>query len=210
MTYQLYYAPGTCSMAVHVLLNEVGQKFELIREDIHAKPRNPEYLKLNPRGAVPVLVVDGKVLREGAAILTYIAEAHKSALLPASGWERAKAQEWLAFANSTLHPAYGRLFFLKGQLGEKAATDPMYTFATQAVQKYWDEVESVLATQDYIAGKEITVADILLTVIANWGGYLVQPINLGTKTKEYLKRVSSRPSYQVALAAEKVEYKAAA
>ncbi|MFZ4125646.1 MAG: glutathione S-transferase family protein [Rickettsiales bacterium] len=210
MTYQLYYAPGTCSMAVHVLLNEVGQKAELIAEHIHANPRNPEYLKLNPRGAVPVLVVDGKVLREGAAILTYIAETHKSPLLPASGWERAKAQEWLAFANSTLHPAYSRLFFLKGKLGEKAATDPLYTTATQMVQKYWDEVESVLATQDYIAGKEITVADILITVIANWGGYLVQPINLGAKTKAYLKRISGRPAYQAALAAEKVEYKAAA
>lgn len=210
MTYQLYYAPGTCSMAVHVLLNEVGQKVELIHEDVHASQRNLEFMKLNPRGSVPVLIVDGNVLREGAAILTYIAETHQSPLLPAKGWERAKAQEWLAFANSTLHPAYARLFFLKGKLGEKAATDPMYVAATQSAQKYWDEVESVLATQDHIAGKEITVADILLTVIANWGGYLLQPIMLGAKTKAYLKRVSSRPAYQAALTAEKVEYKAAA
>lgn len=209
MTTQLYYTPGVCSMAVHVLLNEVGAKYELIREDIHASPRNPEYMKLNPRGAVPLLVVDGKTLREGAAILTYIAEMHESPLLPSSGWERAKAQEWLAFANSTMHPNYSRAFFLGRKLADPA-NDPIYTAVIESIQKNWDEIESVLSTQDYVSGKNITLADILIPVIANWSGNLKQPVKLGAKTKEYLKRVTSRPAYQKALAEEKVEYKAAA
>ena len=56
MTMRLYYAPGTCSLAVHVLLREVRADFEIVKEDIKANPRNPEYMKLNPRGSVPIEV----------------------------------------------------------------------------------------------------------------------------------------------------------
>ena len=142
--YQLFYSPGTCSMAVHVLLNELGQKFELLKADLSETPRSPALMKFNPRGQVPVLVVDGKPLREGAAILSYLCETHKSPLLPASGWERAKAQEWLAFANSTLHPAYGRLFFLIRQLGEKWSENPVFITALGMVQKHRDDIEQEL------------------------------------------------------------------
>jgi glutathione S-transferase len=208
--YQLFYSPGSCSMAVHVLLNELGQKFELLKADLAETPRSAALLKHNPRGQVPVLVVEGKPLREGAAILTFLCETHKSPLLPASGWERAKAQEWLAFANSSLHPAYGRAFFLARQLGEAAATSPVMKAAIESIQTYWDEIESQLASQPYICGKEITVADILITVIANWNSYLGNVITFGPKTRDYLKRISDRPAYQQALKAESVEYKAAA
>jgi glutathione S-transferase len=208
--YQLFYSPGSCSMAVHVLLNETGQKVELMKADLAAQPRSPELIKHNPRGQVPVLVVDGKTLREGAAILTYLCETHKSPLLPASGWERAKAQEWLAFANSSLHPAYGRAFFLGRQLGEAAATSPVMKAALDSIQKLWDEVEQELQAKPYICGKDITVADILITVIANWSTYFGNAITLGAKTKEYLKRVTSRPAYQQALSTESVVYKVAA
>lgn len=208
--YQLFYSPGTCSMAVHVLLNELGQKFELLKADLSETPRSPALMKFNPRGQVPVLVVDGKPLREGAAILSYLCETHKSPLLPASGWERAKAQEWLAFANSSLHPAYGRLFFLMRQLGEKWSESPVFVTALGMVQKHWDDIEQELQTQPYICGKDITVADILLTVIANWSARFAGKITLGVKTKDYLKRVSSRPAYQEALKTESVEYKVAA
>jgi glutathione S-transferase len=209
MTYQLYYAAGTCSLAVHVLLREVGASFELIKEDIKANPRNPEYLKLNPRGSVPILVVGGKVLREGAAILTYIVETHESPLLPSSGWERAKAQEWLAFANSTLHPVYGRLFGMKGKLGEKAPENEFYQIGVVAIQKYWAEVESVLATQEYIAGNAITVADILLSVIASWSPLISSEITFGAKTTAYLEKIRNRPTYQTSVEAEKQTKKAA-
>ena len=99
--YKLYYSPGACSLAVHVALLEVGAKFEL--ENVSApagQPKSAEFLKINPRGAVPVLKIDNFILREGAAILTYILDSHKSDLLPASGLERAEALEWLSFANS--------------------------------------------------------------------------------------------------------------
>lgn len=209
--YTLYYIPGACSMAVHVALNEIGAPVTLKNVSVSdGQPRPAEFLALNPRGSVPVLQADGFAIRENMAILTYLLDTHKSPLLPQSGAARAQALEWLAFANATLHPAYGRAFFLGRQFGATAAENPVYQAAIDAIQKYWDEIETRLQSQPYLCGTECTMADILVTVIANWAGWLKKPIQFGTHTKEYLRRVSSRPSYQKALASEQIEYKAAA
>ncbi|MDX2112928.1 MAG: glutathione S-transferase N-terminal domain-containing protein [Alphaproteobacteria bacterium] len=209
--YTLYYTPGACSLAVHVALREIGAQFKL--ENVASpkgQPKPASFLAINPRGCVPVLKIDEFVLREGAAILTHLLDTHKSPLLPASGLERARALEWLAFANSTLHPAYGRLFFLMGQLGEKAASDAIFDAAIQSVQKLWDDVEGQLSKTQYLCGSEPTIADILVTVIANWSQYFPKPIAYGPKTKALFSRIIARPAYQAAMQAEEVTYKAAA
>ena len=207
--YKLYYAPGTCSMAVHVALLECNQELSMERVDF-SQPRSPEYLKLNPRGSVPVLVDDGQVIREGAAILIHILEKCKSPLLPASGKERAIALEWLMFANATMHPAYARCFFLKRNGEDGAVKDKMMDNAAAAINKLWDEVEQRLSQNAYICGSECSIADILLTVIATWSGNIPRPINFGPNTKKLFRTVISRPAYMKALDAEKVEYKVAA
>ena len=206
--YKLYYSPGACSMAIHVALNECDQPVTLEKTDLMSgQNQSPEYLKLNPRGQVPVLVDGDQPIREGAAILLYILEKHNSPLLPKSGKERTEALEWLMFANATLHPAYSRAFFLKRNgMTEGAVMDA----AIANINKLWAEVDARLASRPYICGEHISIADILLTVIANWSGSMPQPIALGANTKRLLKNVSTRPAYQKALAAEHVEYKAAA
>jgi glutathione S-transferase len=208
--YTLYYSPGACSMAVHVALNECDQPVKLERVDLRA-PRTPEFLALNPRGQVPVLVDDGFVMREGAAILTYLLEKHKSPLLPASGKERAAALEWLAFCNATLHPAYGRAFFVMRAAPEEAKQQMLDTAIGQ-INKLWAEVEDRLGRTAFLAGDQITVADILMTVLANWIGYFPDPaaFKFGPRAKKLFQTVIARPAYKKALEAEKVEYKAAA
>src|SRR5580704_1768796 len=94
LMYKLYYSPGACSMAVHVALNECNQPVTLEKINIR-EPRSPEFLKINPRGQVPVLMDDDLTIREGAAILIYLLEKHQSPLLPKSGKERAVALECL-------------------------------------------------------------------------------------------------------------------
>ena len=210
--YTLYYMPGSCSMAIHVLLNELGEHPKLVdvKDPSGGMARPADFLKLNPRGNVPTLVDHGHVIREGAAIITYLLDKHESPLLPRSGKERATALEWLMFCNATLHPAYGRAFFaMKNFDGE--VKEKVLKVAVEMINKNWKDVEERLSASPYLAGKEITAADILLTVIANWSSnFPAGAIQIGPNTKKLFKAVIARPAYKQALEAEKVEYKVAA
>ena len=209
--YKLYYSPGACSLAVHALLNEVKADYTV--EKINLKEKRPDsFLKINPRGAVPVLEIDGQVVREGAAIILTLLEQTKSPLLPQSGYERAKALEWLSFANSTLHPAYGKVFGLGYLPIDDASKEKLKGVYQTQIQKYWDEIETQAKKEGgYIAGSQPTAGDFLITVIANWTPSLFgTSIKFGPATQNLLKSISARPSYQKALADEGVEYKAVA
>jgi glutathione S-transferase len=208
--YKLYYAPGTCSMAVHVALNECNQPVTLEKIDLMGgQGQLPEFLKINPRGQVPVLVDGDLTIREGAAILIYILETHQSPLLPKSGKERAAALEWLMFCNATLHPAYARCFFLKRN-AQDPAKEQLLEIAIKMLDKLWKEVEQRLSQHAYLCGDQITMADILMTVIANWSTMLPRPPQIGAKTKKLFQTVIARPAYKRALEIEQVEYKVAA
>lgn len=195
-------------MAVHAVLNELNQPVKLVLGMENGK-KMPELLKVNPRGQVPVLEDEGIIIREGAAMIIYLCDKHKQ-LIPASGKERAKALEWLMFGNATLHPAYSKVFgLLKGSLPEETKNLLMKSYI-EAINKLWVEVDEVVAKQKYITGDNITAADFLLAVIANWLQTAKVGIQLGSNVQRYVKDVSSLPSFQKALKAESVEYKAAA
>lgn len=207
-SYQLYYMQGACSMAVHTLLLELDQPFTLTKV---SHDDRTEILKVNVRGAVPVLKTpDGTIIREGAAIISWLCDTHAqnqaNISWPASGTARAAALEWLAFANSTLHPTYSTGMFLK----RTNAPAELQQQNQQKIEKLWAEVEQRLASSTYICGDQPTPADILLTVIANWQSYISQPVAFGPNCKRLFAAISSRPSYQKALAAEGVTYQAAA
>lgn len=207
--YTLYYKPGSCSLAVHVLLNELGVPFEAV----NATPilKSPEYLAdINPRGEVPVLMINGKPMREGGAILSWLSMQHETPLMPRDNAERTKALEWLAWCNATLHPAYGRVFWVMRNFGDNEMKPQLDAVALKNIQALWDEAEKRLTQSRYLAGDQMTVADILLTVIANWKGYLPGTVTYGEKTQKLIAEVSQRPAFQRALQAEQVEYKAAA
>lgn len=209
--YKLYYAAGSCSMAVHIALLECNQEVTLERVDLMAgQQRTPEFQKINPRGQVPVLVEHDHTIREGAAILIHLLEKHQSPLLPRGGKERTAALEWLMFCNATLHPAYSRCFFLKRNVTDEAEKEKLMDTAAAMVNKLWDEVEHQLARHTYLCGEHVTMADILLTVIANWSPNVPRPINFGPHTKKLFRNIIARPAYKKAMEAEQVEYKVAA
>ena len=210
--YQLYYTPGASSMAIHAVINEIGAPVELHKIDLMAgEGQKPEFLKINPRGQVPVLVDGDQVIREGAAIIQYLVEKHSSPLLPKSGKERTAAIEWLMFANASMHPAYGRVFFLMKNASDKAEQEKLIKTSIAGINKMWAEVDAELGKKTYIAGNNVTAGDILLTVIAGWGAHFPQAVApFGANVKRLLKDISARPAFQKALQAEQVEYKAAA
>ena len=207
--YKLYYAAGACSMAIHIALLECNQQVTLEKVDL-TQPRSPEFLKANPRGQVPVLMDGEQVIREGAAIMIHVLEKHKSNLLPQSEPSRTTALEWLMFGNASMHPAYSRCFFLMKMAEAGPAKDKLCEAACAAINKLWDGVEQHLANQPYVCGNDITMADILLTVIANWSPRMPNPINFGPRTKKLFQTVIARPAYMKAMETEQVEYKVAA
>lgn len=208
--YKLYYSAGACSMAPHVLLHELNVPHEAIKVDLHAgEGQKPEFLKLNPRGQVPLLIdEDGTPVKEGAAIMIYLLDKHKSPLLPQSGTARAKALEWLCWGNATLHPAYARAFWAKYRIQDDAVKSFVMKESIAHIQKLWDEAEVQLAKTKYLAGDQVTAADILVSVIANWD--VGHAFNKGPNLKRLIADISKRPAFQKAVQHEQVEYKAAA
>jgi glutathione S-transferase len=107
---KLYFSPGTCSLSPHIALRETGQPFDLVQVDTKTKKTKAgdDFLAVNPKGMVPVLVLDnGEILTEGPAIVQYIADKKPGALIPAAGnAERYRVLEWLNYITSEIHKAF--------------------------------------------------------------------------------------------------------
>ena len=205
--YTLYYLPDACSLATQVILHELKQPVNIINmQDV------TDFSSINPVGSVPVLLnkkavnsatVNGQTShREGAAIILHLLNTHKNTLLPTQGIERDHAIENIMFANATMHPAYGRLFFINQYITDEAAKKEAYQAATAAINSLWLVVENQLATQPFLGGESPSAADILLSVYARWGGSFPVDIQLGIRTQKMLSAVQSMPSFVKALAAE--------
>lgn len=112
--YQLYYAPGTASLAVHWLLIELGVPHSLVAVDLeNNEHKSPRYLALNPAGVVPTLVIDGVPHSEAAALVLTLADRHPQAgLAPAPGSAaRAAYYQWAFYGANTLQPAFRNWFY---------------------------------------------------------------------------------------------------
>ncbi len=203
--YTLYYSQGTCSMAVHALLHELGVDFKAV-----AKKTVENYDSINSLGGVPVLDDDGLIIREGAAIILYLLEKHNSPMLPQDRIARSNAMQWMMLANASLHPAYGLLFFAKRTIKDKEQREEIFQKGKARVEKLWKDIDTQLGKTLYVCGPEPGAADFLLAVYANWNAAFTFDIEIGGNTKRMVKDLSQRPSFQKALEAEGVPYRAAA
>src|SRR2546421_3660881 len=124
---KLYWSKGSCSLASHIVLEEAEAKFESQRINLReGEQKKPEYLKINPKGKVPALTLDGgEVITENPAIMSFVADTHPAAhLLAAPGeLERYRALEWLAWCASTVHPQFSPLFHNKHDTAAREATE---------------------------------------------------------------------------------------
>lgn len=202
--YTFYYLPGTCSLGIHALLNELGVEFKSIHRD-DAK----DFTTLNPSNKVPLLVDGDTVIFEGVAIAIYLMEKHNSPMLPKDLKARANALKWMTFANASLHPAYGRVFFALMKL-EGEPQKVLVEKAIPIVESLWEQVDAQLAKTKFICGDKPTVADFFLATYANWGPSYGFDVKLGANVKRLVKEVANMPSFKAALQAEKIEHKLAA
>jgi len=195
--YQLYYSPSTASLAVHWMLIEVGAPFELILTDIATGAnKTSDYLKLNPSGVVPTLIVDGAPVLESAAILMLLAERHADkGLAPAAGTpERAAYFQWMVYLANALLPSFRAWYYPHEPAGE-ANAEAAQAAARARVEAVWDRVDAQLAAKGpYMLGERLSAVDFLATMLMRWSRNLPRQATAWPNIARYLARMRAMPS----------------
>jgi glutathione S-transferase len=197
--YTLFYSPGTASMVIHQALLEIGVPHELRLVDFSSNAqRDPAYLKLNPQGVVPTLVIDNKPMVESAAILMMLADRHPEAqLAPKTGTpERDAWYQWIVFLSNSLAATY-RFWFYPADLG-MAEHGPEVRAALQLkIESVWDRLDEHLASAGpYLLGANFSAADLLLIMLMRWSRKMPRSALEWPALKKFADLMRSRPSWK--------------
>jgi glutathione S-transferase len=197
---KLYFSPGACSLAPHIVALEAGIPVDLVRVDTRTKKTadGGDYLTKNPKGYVPALELDGgQVLTEGPVIMQYLADRKpESGLVPAAGtMERYRVQEMLGFINSEIHKTYSPLF--RDQTPPEVRRE-----REEHLRKRYAIIEAALAGKPYLFGDALTIADAYLYTVTRWAGPLKVDLADLRNLTSFQARVAQRPAVQAALRAE--------
>jgi len=168
---KLYYSPGACSQAPHILLHEIGLSHDAATVNLKSKTLEDgsSYLQVNPKGAVPALELDnGEVLTENAVILQYLGDRAGSAdvLPPLGDFRRYRVLEWVNFITTELHKSFGPLF------APNAGGETKSIFR-ELIAKKLDYVEGQLGSRPFLCGDTLTIGDPYLFVITGWAEKMI-------------------------------------
>ena len=198
---KLYYSPGACSLAPHIVLQESGLAFELVKADLKTHQLaadGSDYYPIASKGQVPLLELDsGERLSEGPAITQYLADQVPAKhLAPANGtMARYRVQEWLNFVTSELHKGIGGLF------NPAMPEDGKAVIRAKALSKLqW--VDAQLEGKQYLMGDTFTIADAYLFTVTNWTAHTGIDISGLKNLGAFQARMAARPAVQAALKAE--------
>ncbi|TXJ10491.1 MAG: glutathione S-transferase [Acinetobacter sp.] len=195
---KLYYTPGACSLASHIILNEINVDFDLERVDLktHTTEKGQNYYEINPKGYVPALEINpGLILTENVAVLPFLAQHDpKQDLIPPSGLGRAKVLEWLGFLNSEVHDAYAVFFSRQLDDEEKQRAYAELDRLLQFVEDYLAEVDT-----DYLVDDNFGPADAYLFVITNWSKRIGHDLSRFQEINDLRAVVAKRQSVQIAM-----------
>jgi glutathione S-transferase len=186
-------------MVVHLTLLELGVPYGLEKVDFDSDAqRSAEYLRLNPRGQVPTLVIDGKPCFESAALLMILAERHPEArLAPAPGSPlRADWYQWIAFFTNSLGPAY-RLWFYPPDLGAEEHPPAVRQALRSSIEGSWAFVDAHLKTNGpYMLGKDFSGVDLLAIMYMRWSRNMPRPALEWPSLRRLADLVRARPSWR--------------
>ncbi|WP_090129872.1 glutathione S-transferase family protein [Limnohabitans sp. Rim11] len=175
MSLKLYFSPGACSFVPHVLLQLSGAAFEPTMVKLHkGEQYGEEYRAINPRGQVPVLVDDGKVITQIVAIILYLDQKFPEAkFLPTEPVARAKAIEVLAWMNNTVHPTFTHIFMPQKFSDQADVQAALKTFNTQVYKGLLSELESLvvnhLSPSGWLSGEVLGPLDAYSLTLTRWG-----------------------------------------
>lgn len=198
---KLYYSPGACSLSPHIILHESGSDFEIEQVDLATKKTasGADFMRINPKGAVPALLLDnGEILTEGAAIVQYVADRKpETGLVPEAGtFERVRVQEHLNYLASEYHKAFSPLFSPNTSDSEKQA-------AKANVGRKLDYFEKLFSDgRAYLLGDRFSVADAYLFVVTSWTKFKEIDLAGHPHLTAFMARMGGREKVQAALKAE--------
>lgn len=215
MSLKLYFAPGACSFVPHSMLELAEASFEPAMVKLHkGEQRTADYLALNPRGQVPVLVDDGVVITQIVAILLHLdARFPQAHILPASGMVRTQALSLLAWMNNTVHPTFTHFFMPEKFSDVEAAQQAMRAFAVPRYRECLQDIEA-LATKasPWLFGEHPGALDAYSLTLLRWGGYAgIDPTDFPA-TWALVQRLAALPGVARAIERERLQlnvYKAA-
>ena len=198
---KLFYAPGSSSLLPHIVLYEAGLPFAAVKINEHTKviEGGGDYRKVNPLGYVPALVLDdGTVLTEGAAIVQYIADqAPLKNLAPPNGTiQRTKLQSWLNFFSSEMNKGGFSLLFYKG-IPEEGKD----VFRARLKARF-AHLNEHFGSNEYLMGRNYSVADAHFFVVSSWAGWVNFDLSPYTNVASYRERIGKRAAVRSALEAE--------
>ncbi len=204
MDIKLYYAPGACSLASHIAIEELGLPYATQRLNLLAgDQRKPEYLALNPRGRVPTAVIDGKVLTENVGIMTYFGGGFgQGRIWPKDTWHQAKLVSTMAWLSNTVHTTYGHLFRPERYADGEAAREAVKAKAREVYGHCLKEIDGLLAGRQWAIGSHYTVVDGYLLVFYRWGNRQGYPVKSMANYARLMDRVLARPAVKRVMADE--------
>ncbi len=199
--YHLYYGPGTAAMGVHAALEEIGEPFEIHPVDI-SQPRTPEYLRVNPHGKVPTLVVGDDAtdpthaLYQCAAILLYLADKHPEAkLAPTPGsFARGLCDQHLFLMAEALQPAYMMHFYSERFTADPEQAPGVAAKGAELVDGIWKHLDGVVGAGPWLLGADFSVCDIYMHMLSLWHQPHHTPLTEYPNVSAALARIGARPA----------------
>ena len=208
MTLKLFFAPGACSFVPHAMLELAGATFEPVSVKLHkGEQRSAEYLALNPRGQVPVLVDGGEVVTQIVTILLHLdAQFPEASILPASGMARTRALQTLTWMNNTVHPTFTHVFMPQKFTDDEAAQKAIRTFAIERYRELLGEIEALAAqAAPWMAGEQPGALDAYALTLLRWGGYAgINPTDFPA-TWDLSQRFAALPAVARAVERERLQ-----
>jgi glutathione S-transferase len=197
--YTLYYSPATASMVVHLALLEIGAPFRLEKVDFDTDAQHsPDYLRINPRGQVPTLVIDGQPYFESAALLMILAERHPEAKLapPPGSALRPAWYQWIAFLTNALGATY-RYWFYPPDLGSAEHPPAVRDALRRRIEDCWGLVDAHLAAHGpYMLGAEFSGVDLLAIMYMRWSRNMPRPVTAWPALKRFADLMRTRRSWK--------------
>lgn len=207
---KLYYKPGACSMASHIILNELNMPFSLeqVDTDQGTTESGQEFSTINPNGYVPALEINQGsslgndvpiIITENPAILQFLGDQDPSNKLAANttSLERIRLQELLNFLSSELHKSFSPFF------SSRTLSDVEKRATQQNIARRINTIERNLSHgQDFLLGTDFTVADAYAFVILNWSNVIGMSLENWPLTCRYMELISQRPAVIQAMTTE--------